>query len=276
VAVNAAELKASVKAHWEQEVCGSRWGDDPVDRRNYFAQIEKSRYELDYMLKGFAKFEESKGKKVLEVGLGTGTDFVQWIRAGALACGRDLTEAAVALTSERVELEGGHADIKVGDAEALDFPDNTFDIYYSWGVLHHTPNTEKAFAEAARVLKPGGTFKVMLYHYHSVSALLVWLAQGPLHGRFVGIRGAYAAAMESPGTRMFNRNQAHDLTAEFFRPESIKIDTYLGSGDLLDHRLSQRYKSPVWHFAQAVYPTRFVKRVVGNRFGTVLTISATK
>ncbi|MEO7082845.1 MAG: class I SAM-dependent methyltransferase [Gemmatimonadaceae bacterium] len=276
MAVESAELKARVKAHWEQEVCGSRWGDDPADRRNYFAQIEKSRYELDYMLKDFAHFEESKGKRVLEVGLGTGTDFVQWVRAGALAFGRDLTEAAVAVTKERVDLDGGHADVAVGDAEALDFPDNTFDIYYSWGVLHHTPNTEKAFAEAARVLKPGGSFRVMLYNYPSVGAVLVWLAQGPLRGRFVGLRGAYAAAMESPGTQMFSRSQSQELAAKYFRPDSIKIETYLGAGDLLTQRLSARYASPVWKVAQAVYPAWFVKHVLGHRFGTVLTLSATK
>src|SRR5437016_9652810 len=109
----AGDLKSQVKAHWEQEVCGSRWGDDAGDRRSYFAQIERSRYELEPMLKNFARFDESAGKRVLEVGLGTGTDFVQWIRAGAIAHGRDLTDAAVAVTSERVALEGAVADVAV-------------------------------------------------------------------------------------------------------------------------------------------------------------------
>jgi ubiquinone/menaquinone biosynthesis C-methylase UbiE len=274
--VNPAELKAQVKTHWEREVCGARYGDDRTDRRHYFAEIEQRRYGLDYMLKDFARFDESAGKRVLEVGLGVGTDFVQWIRAGAVATGRDLTEAAVMVTKEQVALVGGTADVAVGDAEALDAPDESFDIYYSWGVLHHTPNTERAFAEAARVLKPGGSFRIMLYHYHSVSAALVWLAQGPLHGRMVGLRGAYAAAMESPGTQLFSRTEARQLAERYFRAESVKIETFLGAGDLLNHRLSARYSSPMWRVMQAIYPSWLVKHVLGHRFGTVLTLEATK
>jgi len=69
---------------------------------------------------------------VLEVGVGAGTDFVNWVRADAQACGVDLTPAGVALTRERLALEGLQADVRVADAEALPFPDGMFDIVYSW------------------------------------------------------------------------------------------------------------------------------------------------
>ena len=212
---------------------------------------------------------------MLEIGLGTGTDFVQWVRAGAEAYGRDLTQASVELTTERVSFEpnAANANVAMGDAEALDFPDDYFDIYYSWGVAAPHANTEKAFAEAWRVLKPGGSFRIMLYNYHSVSALLIWLAQGPLRGRMVGIRGAYTA-VESPGTQLFSRKQARDLAAKFFKPESIEVKTYLGSGDLLNHRLSS-VRLAVWRFVQAVYPAWLVK-LIGDGVGTELTLSAIK
>ena len=99
------ELKQRLRDHWEKEVCGSRYARDGLaDRRMFFAEIDQARYQLEYTLADFAQFEQARGKKVLEVGLGTGADFVRWVRAGALAYGRDLTQASVSLVKERLEL----------------------------------------------------------------------------------------------------------------------------------------------------------------------------
>ena len=272
-----ADLKALVKEHWERETCGTRYGDDSLDdRRAYFAEIERTRYEQDDMLKAFARFEESRGLRVLEVGLGTGTDFVQWLRNGAIATGRDLTDASVALVRERVALEGFEADVQRGDAEALDLPSDHFDIYYSWGVLHHTPNPRKAFAEAVRVLKPGGTLRIMLYNYPSVGALLVWLLHGPLRLRPIGPRAAYARYVESPGTQMFSAREATEALRPLVDPASIRCETFLGAGDLLTQKLSSRYPGRTWRLVQRLYPRWFIRHVIGNRFGTVLTVEARK
>jgi SAM-dependent methyltransferase len=271
------DLKTLVKDHWERETCGTRYGDETLaDRRAYFDEIERTRYEQDDMLKAFARFEESRGLRVLEVGLGTGTDFVQWLRNGAIATGRDLTDASVALVRERVELEGFEADVRRGDAEALDLPSDTFDIYYSWGVLHHTPNPQRAFAEAHRVLKPGGTLRIMLYNYPSVGAILVWLLRGPLRLKFIGPRRTYAEYVESPGTLMFSEREAREALGTLFDPSSISCATYLGAGDLLTQKLSSRYRGAIWRIVQRLYPRWFIRHVIGNKFGTVLTVEARK
>jgi ubiquinone/menaquinone biosynthesis C-methylase UbiE len=269
--------KLQVKEHWEREVCGSRYGDVELrDRRRFFEQIERERDVQEPKLREFAKFDASSGKRVLEVGLGMGTDLVRWARAGAVVTGRDLTQASVTAVRERLALEGLQGDIAVGDAENLEFPDDTFDIYYSWGVLHHTPNTERALAEAHRVLRPGGELRVMLYHWPSVGALLVWLAQGPLRGRFIGPRTAYFRYVESPGTQMFSRRAARELAAKYFRPETIRVSTHIAAGDLINHKLSARYRNSVWRVAQLLYPRWFVRHVLGDRFGTNLTLTAVK
>jgi ubiquinone/menaquinone biosynthesis C-methylase UbiE len=275
-ALKGEELKSRVKAHWEAESCGARYGEGQAERRDFFAQIEQERYRQDYMIPGFADFSSAKGKKVLEVGLGTGTDFMQWCRAGAQVTGRDLTDAAVGYVKERLQLEGLQADVSRGDAEALDLPSETFDIYYSWGVLHHTPDPEKAFAEACRVLKPGGTLKIMVYHYHSIATLLVWLANGPLRFNFQGPRACFFDHVESPGTKVYTRREIFASMAKLFPAENIKLQTYLAAGDLLNHKLSKRYSSPVWKILIALYPTWFVKAFVGHRLGSVLTVTATK
>jgi ubiquinone/menaquinone biosynthesis C-methylase UbiE len=269
--------KELVKEHWEREVCGSRYGDTSLaDRRRFFDQIERERDVQEPRLREFARFNDATGKRVLEVGLGMGTDLVRWARAGAEVFGRDLTEASVAAVRERVALEGLSADVAVGDAERLDFPDDYFDVYYSWGVLHHTPNTERAIAEAHRVLRPGGELRIMLYHWPSVGAMLVWLAQGPLRGRLISPRTAYARYVESPGTKLFSRSAARRLVGRHFRAETIRVDTHIAAGDLINHRLSARYAHPLWRLAQRIYPRWFVRHVLGDRFGTNLTLTAVK
>lgn len=269
-------LKTRVKSHWESEVCGSRYGDPSLDRVAIFNQMDAARYSQEYMLCDFARFSEARGLRVLEVGLGVGADFLNWVHAGAIASGRDLTTASVELVRERLGLEGLTADVEVGDAEALDLPDSNFDLYYSWGVLHHTPDTEAAIAEAHRVLKPGGVIKIMLYHWPSVSAVLVWLAHGPLRGRLVHPRGVVAQHVESPGTKLFTKREAIELIRRHFGDVPVDVCTHLGAGDLLTHQLSSRYRGRLWRILQACYPRWFVLHVVGHRFGTALTIRAVK
>jgi len=100
------ELKKAVQAHWSRETCGTR-GIDPAERRRFFDQIERECYEVEPYRRAFARFEEARGKRVLEVGVGAGSDFVNWLRNGAYATGVDLTPEGVALTRERIALERG-------------------------------------------------------------------------------------------------------------------------------------------------------------------------
>jgi len=273
-----AGLRSPIRDHWEREVCGSRYGADFLtDRARFFREIARTRYEQDYMIPAFARFEEGRGKRVLEMGPGAGTDFVEWIRHGALVYGRDLTNASVEMVKERLALEGLSADVGRGDAEDLiEFPADFFDIYYAWGVLHHTPNPERAFAEAHRVLKPGGSLRIMLYHFPSVGAFLVWLLNGPLRFQLIGPRRVYAQHVESPGTRTFSVSEIRSALGTMFDPAFISCRVYLGSGDLLTHKLSGRYSGRHWRLLQAVYPRWFVRRVLGHRFGSVLTVEARK
>jgi len=269
------EAKAKVREHWENEVCGSRYGFPTGDRTESFAEIDRIRYEQDYMLKPFARFEEARGKRVLEVGLGTGADFANWVRHGAEAHGRDLTESSVKLVRERLALEGLEADVERGDAENLDFPDDHFDIFYSWGVLMCTPDVEAAFTEAHRVLKPGGSFKIMLYRYPSVTGFLIWLLYGPGRLNFKSIRELYPQNVESPGTKVYKVGEARQMIERIFGDRPIEIKTYLGAGDLLTQKLSPRYPGRKWRIVQALYPRWFVK-LLGHRLGTVMTIHTVK
>jgi ubiquinone/menaquinone biosynthesis C-methylase UbiE len=233
-------LKAAVREHWEAQPCGTR--DLPTgDRRRFFAELERERYELEPYIKPFARFERGRGKKVLEVGVGAGTDFVNWVRNGAEATGIDLTEQGVLLTRERLELEGLRAEVRQGDAENLPFPDASFDIVYSYGVLHHSPDTAKAIREVHRVLKPGGTALVMIYHSPSWVGFMLWGVHCAARGRpWVSPRQAVYEHLESPGTKAYTVDEARALFRDFARAE---IRPQLGHGDLLLMRPAQRYRS---------------------------------
>jgi ubiquinone/menaquinone biosynthesis C-methylase UbiE len=115
-------------------------------------------------------FARQKGKSVLEIGCGSGAASVLFARAGARVAAIDLTQVAVDMTTTHTE--GLGVTVERMDAEQLAFPDESFDYVFSWGVLHHSAKPEKAFAEVARVLKPGGSALIMVY---SKSSARYWI-----------------------------------------------------------------------------------------------------
>jgi ubiquinone/menaquinone biosynthesis C-methylase UbiE len=169
---NNPELKERVREFWQQHPCGTKFSDAEMGSREFFDRVEKHRYEKEWHIPSAANFAGTRGLKVLEIGCGLGTDGAQFVRAGAEYTGIDLTEAAIGLARERFVLSGLPGDFRVSDAENLDFPDASFDLVYSHGVLHHTPDIEAAVGEIHRVLKPGGRAMVMLYHRGSYNYLV--------------------------------------------------------------------------------------------------------
>jgi len=211
-------LKERVRTYWQAEPCGTSTTTAEPGTAEFYADVERRRYELEPFIPGFAEFERWRGKRVLEVGVGLGTDFVQFARAGADMTGIDLTEAAVEAVRDRLALEGLEADLRVADAEELPFPDGSFDLVYSWGVLHHTPDTERALAEVRRVLRPDGEAKIMLYSRRSWVALGVWLRHGVLRGApHKTPTELLARWMESPGTKAYIQSELDDLFDDFSR-----------------------------------------------------------
>jgi ubiquinone/menaquinone biosynthesis C-methylase UbiE len=209
-------LKERVRAYWNAEPCGTSTTAAEPGTRQFFGDVERRRYELEPFIPGFADFGRWDGKRVLEVGVGLGTDFVRFVRAGAEATGVDLTEASVQSVRERLALEALEADLRVADAESLPFADAEFDLVYSWGVLHHTPDTERALREVRRVLKPGGEARIMLYSRRSWVALGVWLRYGVLRARpWQTPTDLLARWMESPGTKAYTQRELDALFAGF-------------------------------------------------------------
>ena len=159
-----------VKAFWDANPCQSNLSDKE-NRKKYFEEISHKRYFWrEWHVPIIAEFEKFKNKDVLEIGCGIGTDGFEFAKNGAHYVGIDLTPNSVKLAKERFDLFNVKGEFKVVNAEeGLPFPDNSFDHIYSFGVIHHSPNTEAIVDEMYRVLKPSGTFTVMLYNRSSIN-----------------------------------------------------------------------------------------------------------
>lgn len=218
---SADELKSRVRAFWNRDPCGSAHSNALEGSPEFFAEVEARRTQLEPFIGDYARFSDWRDRDVLEIGVGLGTDFIRHARAGARVTGVDLTPRAVELTRKRIGLEGFTGDLRVADAENLPFTDGSFDRVYSWGVLHHTPDTERAVQEAIRVLRPGGQLCVMLYGRHSWLAYGLWVRHALLTGRLrTTLADVLSKHMESEGTQGFT---VRELRAMFRTLSDISI-----------------------------------------------------
>ena|SRR6266849_2975355 len=208
-----------VRTYWEKNPCGASRklvGDVPELSREWFERIEEYRYSVEPFIHSVAQFTRYSGKKVLEVGVGVGTDHLQWARAGAECYGIDLTEAAVQITRSRLEMYRLHSELRRADAERLPFPDGSFDLVYSWGVIHHSADPAQVIREIKRVLRPNGCFVGMMYGRYSLKVLKTWawfaLGRGKPWRTFSDV---IWNNVESKGTKAYTIRELRALFSEF-------------------------------------------------------------
>jgi len=260
------ELKEEVREFWNSDPCGSRYLEGPQELEAH----ARARYALEPYIPQFAGFAKARGLSVLEIGVGMGADYLEWLKAGAKATGVDLSSSSVQRACRRCELAGYHPDLQVADAEHLPFPDNTFDVVYSYGVMHHSPDTEQCVREAWRVLKPGGEARLMIYHHPSLTGLMLWLRFGLWRGH--SLRRTVYQRLESPGTKTYTLQEARGLMAEFAEVTTRQV---FSPGDLLLHKPSDRYKSLFYRLLWGLYPRALAQRF-GKSWGLFLLITARK
>jgi ubiquinone/menaquinone biosynthesis C-methylase UbiE len=155
---------------WNVSPCGS--GDHLTDleyaSKEFFDEVRRSRYEdTDRWIKEVIDFDAVKGKRLLEIGHGMGTDLLTFCEHGAEVHAIDIVEEHHRLAEANFRLHGMPCDLRLCDATAVDFPSDFFDIVFSLGVMHHIPEIESCISEAHRVLKPGGLFIIALYNKFS-------------------------------------------------------------------------------------------------------------
>jgi len=221
------DLKERVRAFWEANPCGVKFADAAPGTRRFYELVEAHRYTKEWHIPIAADFRSARGLKVLEIGCGLGTDGAQFAEAGADYTGVDLTEAAVELARRRFELFNLSGRFQTADAENLAFTDDSFDLVYSHGVLHHTPETGKAIQEIRRVLRPGGRAVVMLYHRGSYNYRI--------NISLLRRAGAHLLKIE-PGIKLVHRitGEPLDSLREHAKLLSTEKESYLKPAEFLN------------------------------------------
>jgi 2-polyprenyl-3-methyl-5-hydroxy-6-metoxy-1,4-benzoquinol methylase len=207
---------------WEANPMSYDWHKTiqaPEGTREFFQMIDdrffssSSFYGGDRPFEKWIPFDRLKGKRVLEIGCGLGAHARLLSEAGCRLTCIDLTERAVENTRKRLRLSNLPAEIRRMDAEQMDFPDAEFDFVWSWGVIHHSPDTERIIRHVWRVLKPGGEFRFMVYHRHSISGFYC-LARGLVTGKlFKGMSIEDVLSHYSDGflAHFYTRREMRDL-----------------------------------------------------------------
>lgn len=249
------DQKNSLRRFWDADPCGTRYLEEQGD----FDAHARARYTLEPFIADFADFSSARGKKVLEIGVGMGADYLKWLKAGALATGVDLSSASLERARQRCQIAGYSPDLRVADAERLPFEDDSFDTVYSYGVMHHSPDTVQCIREAWRVLKPGGRAKIMVYHHPSMTGLMLWLRYGIFRGK--SLRQSVYDHLESPGTKSYTENEARVLMKDFV---DVEVKLEFSPGDLLLHHPSARFQSLVYRSIWRLYPRWLVRSMGGN------------
>ena len=215
-------LQAESKGWWETNPMSYDWHrtlQAPEGTREFYDGIDRRFFTSSSFYRGkrpFEKwipFDQLKGKRVLEIGCGLGAHAQLLSEAECNLTCIDLTEKGVTNTRRRLNLRGLHADIRQMDAEHLDFPDGEFDFVWSWGVIHHSADTEGIIRNVFRVLKPGGEFRLMVYHRRSISGLYC-LARGLFAGRFfkgMSVQQVLSSYSDGYLARFYTRRELREL-----------------------------------------------------------------
>jgi SAM-dependent methyltransferase len=216
------DARQGASAVWSHTPCGSGGADEGSPA--YFAEVERNRYAQQSWMHDYFRFEQFRGKSVLEIGVGQGTDLAQFAKYGAQCFGIDITERHLALAERNLASRGFSADLRRADATHLPFPDATFDCVYSFGVMHHIPEIDQVVAEVHRVLKPGGTFFVSVYHLWSKDSLALFVRQGLLGRKLwsLGVDGLLSLIEEGadgvdrkPYVRLYSRRSLRAVLGAF-------------------------------------------------------------
>lgn len=247
-------MKKVISEYWTKNVPGidKGWGYTP-EELGFYTQVDCDRYRYDSYIPDLLDEIALPGKKILEIGCGLGTDTRLMASLGANVISIDLSLGNVMLTNKGMMLSGYPPQAYIGDAEQLEFPENSFDAVYSFGVLHHTPNTGRAIEEIRRVLKPGGKAIIMLYHKGWAWWYLLF--------RYGWWDKHYMNHYDNtPLTKMYSKREIRYLFDRYYKVD-IEIRTFGGS---------QR----VW-YGRIIYNILNSSKFLMNRFGSFAIIRTT-
>jgi ubiquinone/menaquinone biosynthesis C-methylase UbiE len=273
-------LKEDIQSFWNHCPNGSVATRYEPGSGEFYAETERHNHQLhrDFetpFLRHAIGFEEITHQRVLEVGCGIGMDSIQFARRANEVYCVDLSLPSVKLTLGRFHNEGYQAHAAVADAENLPFGLESFDVVYSYGVLHHTPDTPQCIRQLFRVLKPGGRAIVMLYAKYSAMTLCrVGLHHGIREGQILRLRSWKNLLSHWTELQSKTENSVNPLTQVFSAAECRAMFRDFSHVEMEKHYLTE------WHLAEAHHllkiTPRWARRHLPGLLGWNLIIKAVK
>jgi glycosyltransferase involved in cell wall biosynthesis/ubiquinone/menaquinone biosynthesis C-methylase UbiE len=245
--------KDQVQRQWDHDPAGSHYVTIAASHtKEWFLEAERYRYETYApWMPEIMEFDRHGGKNLLEIGGGMGTDLAQFAAHGARVTDADLSAGHLRLARENFAVRGLSGEFLQQDAESLVFDDNMFDVVYTNGVLHHTPDTRQVVREIFRVLKPGGRVIAMVYAEDSLQYWrnLVWnigLKGGQLRKYSMGEIMSRAVersdnAAAHPLVKAYTRTGLRQLFDGFLDIEILRRQLDAGAVPRVLSRVPRRY-----------------------------------
>lgn len=262
-----------VRDFWDKRPCNIHHSNAKIGSKKYFEEVEKRKYFVEPHIPKFANFNDWKNKKVLEIGCGIGTDTMSFARAGAFVTVVELSKKSLEITRKRARVFGFQNKIKFYFANAEELsrlvPVKSYDLIYSFGVIHHSPHPEKIINEIKKYCNKNTVVKIMVYYRYSWKVLWILFKYGK--GTFWKLDQLIAenseAATGSPVTYVFSKREAKRLL-KGFRITDLKVDHIFPYS--IPEYIKYKYRI-VWYFR--ILPKNIFRWLETN-FGWHLLITA--
>ncbi len=173
-------MNERVRDYWNTHIHDLEISTHAPGTAGFFADLDQYHFEKLHHLLELIRFDDWKGKDVLDVGCGAGVEVVRFARAGARTTGVDIAQSAITLARQNLEQQGLEARLEVADGEQLPFPDASFDFVFAHGVVQYTSDGTRMASEIHRVLRPGGLAVFQAYNRHSWLHVLSKVMKTPL------------------------------------------------------------------------------------------------
>jgi len=207
-------LENNIRSYWNNQPCNVKHSLFPIGSKEYFEEVRNKRYHVEPHILKFADFNKWQGKRVLEIGCGIGTDAIEFVKAGADYTGIDISTASLAIAKDRFETYNLQGTLLNLDATSDQLSQlGSFDLIYSFGVLHHYPNVTKVVDLVKTMLLPNGKFKFMVYAENSWKYAMI--KQG---------LDQFEAQADCPYAEVYTREKVHALLDDKFTIDCIEQD----------------------------------------------------
>lgn len=267
-----------VQSYWNARPCNLKHSTKTCGTQEYFSEVEKRKFFVEPHLVDFANFSSAKGKKVLEIGCGLGTTTINFARSGATkVTAVDLSDRSIALAKQSAEVNGLGNQIEFynGNAEELSqfIPKETYDLIFSFGVIHHSPHPEKILQQLHSFLDSNGQIKLMVYYRYSWKVFWILMKYGKFQfWKLSKMVATYSEAQTGcPVTYIYSKKEAKKLLeSNGYKVIDMQVD-HIFPYRIADYTQYRYVK--MWYFR---FLPKTVFRFLEKKLGWHLCITAVK